>query len=257
MELTVLGCQAGMPASGPASSGYIVSTDGARILLDCGPGIAAALSGHGGGAAGLDAIVISHVHADHCYDLLPVGIRLLRSRPLPLYLPAGGTAVLAALAGVFPLRGEERGTPFHHGFVVHEYQPGETVHIGDCAVTFHLLRHAVPNCGVRVDDGTATLAYTGDTGPTPALADLARGAGLLLAECTLATPEEGDHGHLCATDAARVAADAGVRQLVLTHFGSAHRDWVAARRSEASRVFGGRLRVAYAGATFRVPATRA
>ena len=252
MELLVLGCQAGMPMAGRPSSGYLLSTSSTRILLDCGPGVAAALSANGG-AGDLDAIVISHMHADHCHDLLPVGITLLGRPPVPLYLPAGGPAVLDALADVFPLRGDARGTPFHHGFRIVEYRPGDTVHIGDCGLTFHELRHAVPNCGVRVTDGTATLAYTGDTGPTPALVELARDVGLLLAECTLATSEVGDHGHLCATDAGRAAAEAGARHLVLTHFGSSHRDWIAARRAEAAREFHGRLRVAYAGARFRVP----
>jgi ribonuclease BN (tRNA processing enzyme) len=85
MELLVLGCHAGMPAGGQASSGYLVATSRCRVLLDCGPGVAAALSAHGG-AGGLDAIVVTHLHPDHCYDLLPIGItlrRATRSAPLP------------------------------------------------------------------------------------------------------------------------------------------------------------------------------
>ena len=68
MELLVLGCQAGMPADGWPSSGYLVTTPTSRVLLDCGPGVATALSSHGS-AGSLDAIVISHLHPDHCVDL--------------------------------------------------------------------------------------------------------------------------------------------------------------------------------------------
>lgn len=90
MELVVLGCQAGMPADGRASSGYLVVTSRCRILLDCGPGVAAALSAHGG-AGSLDAVVVTHLHPDHCYDLLPIGIsRRNAAAPLPLYVPAAG-----------------------------------------------------------------------------------------------------------------------------------------------------------------------
>ena len=81
MELVVLGCCAGMPGGGQASSGYLVATSRCRILLDCGPGVAVALSAHGG-AGGLDAIVVTHLHPDHCYDLLPIGTTLPGGRYL-------------------------------------------------------------------------------------------------------------------------------------------------------------------------------
>src|ERR1700690_3856227 len=106
MQLTVLGCRAGMPADGQPSSGYIVDTARTRILLDCGPGIATALSALPQPGS-LDAVVISHLHVDHCHDLLPVGKSLLSAiahypgapgeadQPpaalplLPLYVPSG------------------------------------------------------------------------------------------------------------------------------------------------------------------------
>jgi ribonuclease BN (tRNA processing enzyme) len=255
MELLVLGCQAGMPADGWPSSGYLVTTPTSRILLDCGPGVAAALSSHGGGGS-LDAIVISHLHPDHCYDLLPVGTSLLRtprSGAVRLYVPEGGPTLLDDLAKVFPLRsGPGEVPPFHEAFVVIEYRPGDMIHVGDCALRFYGLRHTVANCGVRIQSGSATLAYTGDTGPTGQLLSLARGADLLLAEATLAEPEAGDYGHLCAADAARVAAEAGVGQLVLTHLGSTAEDWVATQQAHAERHFLGPVNVARPGIRFVV-----
>jgi ribonuclease BN (tRNA processing enzyme) len=255
MELLVLGCHAGMPAGGQASSGYLVATGGCRVLLDCGPGIAAALSGHGG-AAGLDAIVITHLHPDHCYDLLPIGITVrgaARRAPLPLWVPRGGRALLDGLGGLFPLgRDPRRDVPFQHGLTVREYQPGQVIGIGDCVLSMHGLRHVVASCGVRVQSGPDTIAYTGDTGPDGALVELARGAGLLLAEATLAGPDASDWGHLCATDAAQVAASAGVGQLVLTHLGSADPQWAQARKADAARVFTGPVHIARPGARYLV-----
>jgi ribonuclease BN (tRNA processing enzyme) len=182
MELVVLGCCAGMPGGGQTSSGYLVATSRCRILLDCGPGVAVAVSAHGG-AGSLDAIVVTHLHPDHCYDLLPIGTTLRREprpAPLPLYVPRGGRMLLHNLGGLFPL-GEDpsQDIPFHHGFTIH-------------------------------------------------------------------------WGHLCATDAARVAADAGVGQLVLTHLGSADPQWAQARRIEATRVFTGPVHLALPGARYLI-----
>src|ERR1700755_2024947 len=131
MELIVLGCHAGMPAGGRASSGYLVASHGFRLLLDCGPGVATALSG-AGGAAGLDAIVVSHLHPDHCYDLLPIGTTLRRAaRPLPVFAPHGARALMDELAGVFPLRPGNRRVPaFHEAFEVVEYEPGQVFEVG-------------------------------------------------------------------------------------------------------------------------------
>ena len=255
MDLLVLGCQAGMPAGGQASSGYLVTAGGCRILLDCGPGVAAMLSAHGGAGA-LDAIMVTHLHPDHCYDLLPIGIslrRAARQAPLPVYLPSGGRALLHGLGGLFPL-GRDPRQDIAFPFAVREYRPGQVIRIGDCTISLHGLRHVVANCGIRIQDGPVSIAYTGDTGPDGALLELARDADLLLAEATLAVADAGDWGHLCATDAAQAAASAGAAQLVLTHLGSADRQWGQARKAEAARVFAGPVHLASPGA--RYPAGR-
>ena len=79
-------------------------------------------------------------------------------------------------------------------------------------------------------------------------------ADLLLAEATLAVPDAGGRGHLCATDAAEAAVAAGAAQLVLTHLGSADPQWGRARKAEAARVFPGPVHLARPGA--RYPAGR-
>jgi ribonuclease BN (tRNA processing enzyme) len=264
MDVTVLGCLAGMPADGVASSGYLVTTAGSRILLDCGPGVATALSGHGG-AGSLDAVVVTHLHSDHCYDLLPVGKTLLQPRagvadrpgaapgPVPLFVPHGARHVLDALAALFPVRSNILlDKAFEVAFDVREYEPNDVLHIGDCQVTLVQLRHVVPNCGVRLETGTGSLAYTGDTGSTDALTTLAEGVDLLLAEATLAQSDPGPHGHLSGAEAGQAAATAGVGRLVLTHFVSLDPMWTDARRRDAAVHFSGPIGIAAPGRRFNV-----
>ena len=270
MRLTVLGCRAGMPADGQASSGYLVDTGTTKILLDCGPGIATALSA-GTPPDSLDAIIISHMHVDHCHDLLPLGKYLLSliahypgapdgpceapaALPLmPLYVPTGATPLLLTWASLMrvetiPLLDQV----FDGAFEVREYEPGDAFNIGDAAIELYGLRHSRPNCGIRVSMPTASLAYTGDTGVTDEIARLASGVDLLLAEASLDHTDQGSHGHLCAADAARAAVAAGARELVLTHFPSGEETYLKARVAEAARLFPRPVSAAFPGACFTV-----
>lgn len=216
-----------------------------------------------GDAHPLDAVVISHVHLDHCYDLLPVGKSLLAAglsypavgqppqvdvrlaRRLPLYVPEGAAVLFDQLAALFPISTVPAlDRAFDLAFDVREYQPGQQFCVGAAEVGLELLAHAAPNCGIRVTAADGTLAYTGDTGRTDALYRLARNVDLLLAECTLTEPDSGPHGHLCPEDAAEVARRADVGQLVLTHVSSADPDRLHDIRRRAEARFSGPVHVA-------------
>jgi ribonuclease BN (tRNA processing enzyme) len=258
-----------MPANGQPSSGYLV-TDGAEaILLDCGPGVATALSAVAA-ADELSAVVVSHLHLDHCYDLLPLGKSLLARAlrypragevpqesadvdAVPLHVPAGAAAVLRQLAALFPVTtAPVLDRSFDLAFDVREYEAGTRFAVGDMTVSLHELRHSSPNCGIRIESPDGCVAYTGDTGVSPGLLPLSAGADLLLAEATLAQTDQGPHGHLSAADAARAARDAGAKALVLTHFPSADPGWLLARRDEAAREFAGVIHLARPEATFEI-----
>ncbi|MEN2738827.1 MBL fold metallo-hydrolase [Microbacterium sp. X-17] len=263
MRLIPLGCLAGMPAAGLASSGYVVEEGETRVLLDAGPGIAAHLSALPG--ARLSAVYITHEHTDHILDLLVIGKTVLADRlrrpepdgplvldesvpPVPLYVPRGALATLRALAGLYPVTTHPLlDRAFDLGFDCREYEPGERMRIGDIEATTALLAHTAPNCGIRLEAGGEAFVYTGDTGVTDALVGLAEGAGTLLAESTLRETDRSGHGHLSSLDAARAAVDAGVTDLVLTHFSSPdpveHR-W---HRDRAATVFDGPVATARPG----------
>lgn len=267
MQLTVLGCRSGMPADGQASSGYLVETASARLLLDCGPGIATALTAVVDPTE-LDAVVISHLHADHCYDLLPIGKSLLSAamhfpggpdvrrsevRPVTLFVPAGARELFDRWAGLFPVTTMPLlDKAFERAFDVREYEPGDRFEVGDTTIGLHELRHVLPNCGIRVEAGGVTLAYTGDTGVTDEAVKLAANADLLLAEATLSQPDRTEHGHLSGGDAGRIAARAGARELALTHFACTERHWLGHLRDDAASAFSGPVRLVRSGERIRV-----
>ena len=233
MRLTVLGSGAACPPAGGASSGYLVEDRGISVLLDCGHGIAAALLTERPDAD-IDHIIISHMHADHFIDVIALRFRFSRDMAglpqpaLQLHLPPGGREVMAKVldAVCFP--------PdfLDNTFTVAEYGPDAPVDLGGgLRARFALGVHYVPGWSMRLD-GDSSLVYTGDTAPSDAVADLARGADLLLAEATLSEPECGEvRGHLTPAQAAELAREAQVGQLILTHFwfdGDRHEACVAA-----------------------------
>lgn len=261
MDLHPLGVMAGMPDGGRASSGYLVRDGGVTLQLDAGPGTALRL-GAVAPAELPDAVAVTHLHSDHVYDLLPLGKLLLRRRirrsdesagleldesvpRTPLFVPRGAAAVLRSLAALFPVTTHPLlDRAFDVAFEVCEYEPGETVAVDHLTLRFELLRHAAPNCGIRVESPRASLVYTGDTGVTDALPDLAKGTGLLLSECTLRESDRSGHGHLSSREAGRAAADAGVAELMLTHFSSTDPLELEWHRERAAGEFDGPVRIA-------------
>ncbi|WP_241825426.1 MBL fold metallo-hydrolase [Micromonospora sp. CB01531] len=149
-----------------------------------------------------------------CADLNP----LLRARtlrddpppPLPVYaLPGALDAVLAL----------DRPGMLDAAYVLHEFTAGSGLDIGPFRAETRLLPHWVPNAGVRLTADGRTLTYTGDTGPSADVVELARGADLLLAEATHVdqVPEDSVGCLSSARQVGRQAAEAGVGRLILTH----------------------------------------
>jgi ribonuclease BN (tRNA processing enzyme) len=213
MRLTVLGGCGAWPAAGQACSGYLVEHDGFRLLVDLGyatvPRLLERVS-----ADQVDAVFVSHGHPDHCADLNP----LLRARvlggdpaaPLPVFsLPGALDAVLAL----------DRPGMLSGGYVLHEFAAGDRLDLGPFRAQTRLLPHWLPNAGIRLTAGGRVLAYTGDTGPSPEVVNLARGADLLLAEATYAeqVPEDSRRYLTSARQAGRQARDADAGHLLLTH----------------------------------------
>jgi ribonuclease BN (tRNA processing enzyme) len=215
VRLTVIGSSPAWPNPGAAQSGYLLEGTGA-LLLDCGPGVLARLRERGA-LARVDAVAITHFHLDHWGDLVPwawlatYGQDSL-GRP-ELWLPPGGASELDRFAALW---GNER--MFERAFELREYEDAEPFEAAGFVVEARRVPHYLLDAyGFRVRDSRNgdVLAYSGDSGPGPALSELARGASLFLCEATLAEDaREGDpRGHLAAGEAV-AAADGPV---LLTH----------------------------------------
>jgi ribonuclease BN (tRNA processing enzyme) len=115
---------------------------------------------------------------------------------------------------------------------LHEFSAGSSLDIGPFRAGTRLLPHWVPNAGLRLTAGGQVLAYTGDSGPVPEVAELARGADLLVAEATYADQvPRGCRLYLSsARDAGRQAADAGAGRSAADPSVAGHRSAVRAPR---------------------------
>jgi ribonuclease BN (tRNA processing enzyme) len=216
MKLDVIGCSPAWHNPGGAQSGYLLDGPG-RLLLDCGAGVLAHLRQRGAWPH-VDAVVITHFHLDHWGDLVPWAFgtqfgpgRAVAPQPALWVPPGGAEKILAvenllgahAILEAFALQEYAEGTPFEAaGYTI---TPVRVPHYDQ--LTFAL----------RVTDGERTLAYSGDSAPSPALAEVARDADLFLCEATLAAPEPGLRGHLTAAEAVAAFEESGARRLLVVH----------------------------------------
>jgi ribonuclease BN (tRNA processing enzyme) len=217
VRVIVIGCSPAWPNAGGAQSGYLVE-GGGRLLLDCGPGVLARLRNGNGGWPNVDGIVITHFHLDHFGDLVPwvfgAAFGPGRSTAKPeLWLPPGGGERLRSFGGQLSFVEQ-----LENAFQLHEYRSGEPFTAAGFEVTpVPLAHYDEQTFGLRVSDGLKTVAYSGDTAPTPSLADLARDADLFLCEATLGAPEPAERGHLTAEEASEAFAASGAHRLVVVH----------------------------------------
>jgi ribonuclease BN (tRNA processing enzyme) len=243
MRLTVVGCSGSFPGPESAASCYLLEADGFRLVIDMGNGSLGALQRYAP-LFGVDAIALSHLHADHCVDLYSYSIARTYAPagpqpPIPVYGPAGTRERIGLLHGPDGDGGLTRRFSFE------TLAPG-SMRIGPFDVTLAHMNHPVETFGFRFAHGGRTLAYTGDTGETDAVAGLARGADVFLSEAAfLDGPDLPPDLHLTARQAGGYASRAGAGELVLTHLQPWNdRD---AAREEAASSFDGRVDVAVAG----------
>ena len=218
MRLTIIGCSPAWPNAGGAQSGYLVEGDGRRLLLDCGPGVLARLRANDGGWPRVDAVAITHFHLDHWGDLVPwifgAAFGPGRDAPKPeLWLPPGGSDRLRS-------HGERMSfvNQIDDAFDVHEYEDDVTFEAAGLEVTPHRLDHySELTFGLRVQNHSSTLAYSGDTGPSHRLVELAKDADVFLCEATLRGPEPAERGHLSEDEAVDAFRTSGAKRLVVIH----------------------------------------
>lgn len=253
MDLTIVGCTGSLPGpDSPASAYLLTASDGARdwrVLLDLGSGALGALQRYADPGS-LDAVVLSHLHPDHCLDL--TALKVWRSHgpggpgaDLPVYGPPGTAERMARAYGVDkPSR--MTGMDFR---ALKDEQP---FIVGPFHITPYRVRHPVTTFGLRVVADGAVLAYTGDTDSCPALEPLMTGADVVLAEASFVEGRDAARGlHLTGRRAAEAAlAAGGVGRLVLTHIPPWNDPEVC--RAEAEEVWGQGVELATPGAVLTI-----
>jgi ribonuclease BN (tRNA processing enzyme) len=264
MRLTVLGKSPSWQDAGGACSGYLVEEDDTKILIDCGNGVFAKLRERVDYVE-VDAVLLSHLHADHFLDLVPFAYALTyapRQQPVPvdrwpgtenparpeLHAPHGARETFRRVVGAW---GNE--DLIEKAFELREYDESDELRIGPLSVSFQGVPHFTDTFAMCLAsaNGAGRIVYGADCSPTDALTEFASGSDLMLIEATLPRPERtGERGHLTPREAGEHGRAAGVRRLVLTHISDELDDsWAC---EEAAAGFQGPVEMAREGATYEV-----
>lgn len=263
MKLTIIGCSGSMSGPEGAASAYLLQALGTdpntgnprtfSIVLDFGPGAMGQLMRYMDPAE-LDAMVLSHLHADHVVDI--VGMHVYRrwfptgpcSR-IPVYSPEDG------LKRTREISGDPMEETYANEFDFVTIAPGDSVTVGPMTLEFFQAEHPVPAVGIRVTGpsdvtgGAATFYYTGDTDFTQTQVDGARGVDVLLSEAAFESGRDSVRGiHMDGIRAGEMAAQAGVGKLLLTHL----QPWTSPEKNEsdAAIAFSGPVEAVKPGASY-------
>lgn len=218
---TVLGSSSSIPRPSRACSSYLIYDGETGVVFDMGTGAFANMREHLDYDL-VDHIVISHMHADHFFDLIPLRYGLLygprrRETKLKLWLPPDGERQLREVASSFA---DEGAGDFLKVFEMTTYDPNRPIRVGSATVRFAPTRHYIPTFALRYEGNGTSITYSADTAPDDNVTKLARDSKLFVCEATLTENEveHGIRGHSTAREAAEMAKDAGVEQLMLSHY---------------------------------------
>ena len=222
MEVIFLGTGTGVPSVRRASPALAVIFPSLTLLVDSGSGTMRQMVRAGLSYTGLDAILYTHFHPDHTAELVPF---LFTVRYWPGFQRPGPIRIVGpeGLKSFYTQLGVAYGHWIEpaEGRVTFEERPlGKTTafRLGTVEAQSGPVPHTDHSLGYRlIEPGGPVLAVTGDTDYGPGLIELARGADLLVTECSSPEGSKID-GHLTPVLAGRVAREAGVRALALTHF---------------------------------------
>jgi ribonuclease BN (tRNA processing enzyme) len=254
MKLTVLGKSPAWTDAGGACSGYLIEgEDGRPFLVDCGNGVFGKLRLRRD-YRDVEAVLISHLHADHLLDLVPfayaltVGPAAGEVRRPRLIAPTGADSFFRHLVGTW-----DSEDLIARAFAIEEYEPGSELDIAGIAINAHPVPHFGPTHAIGLTGKQGRIVFGSDGRFSEQLIAAARGAEVLIAEATLAEPDpapEQERGHMSAGETGELAERAGVGRLVLTHIS----DELDADRAlaDARSAFSGPVEIAAEGSAWVV-----
>ncbi len=214
LSIVPVGVGAAYSAPGEAQSCYLVSAGGRSVAIDLGSGTMNLLQRRIA-PEDLSAVVITHLHPDHCVDLMPLRVYMVwgpgAGRVLPVHGPPGLRERLIAFSG---------SDGWDTAFTFHDLAPGGgEIDLGEGLVLRHReVPHLPPTHAVRLEHAGRSICFSADCAPNEQLVQLARGCGVLVCECSFGA-ESVPQGlpHLNARDAGAIAARADAGRLLLVH----------------------------------------
>lgn len=239
MRLTILGSGTNVHPK-RAAAGYLVQTD-RPFLLDFGPRTLVNLIRSGIDRHQIRYLLFSHFHADHFSDFITFFFdavyhsKFIGRRPdLTIIGPRGTRRLFGVMLRTFP------------GFRTAAFRvrlrevADRSFRIGRTRILPRTVLHSArQHClGYRIEYRERVLAYSGDAQYCGSLVDLCREAHVAVLDCSFPANRPG-YGHMHAGECGRVAQEAGVKRLILSHFYP-----VAERydvRRQAGRLFRGRI----------------
>jgi ribonuclease BN (tRNA processing enzyme) len=261
MKLTVLGCWAPYPKAGGACSGYLLQAGGKNILIECGNGTLSNLQKHIDFRQ-LDAVLISHFHPDHYMDLYCLRHAVSGARranhqlqPVTLYLPGSPELPHQQMSGYtdsFTVKTiETLPAEKENGVTVYKTLLVDSKTSGKLNITFIYADHPIPAYAMLIE-GEKKFFYSADTKLCLHLPAFMQGVDVALCEASV-IEEDKDYtsvGHLTAMQAGQLAREAGVKNLVITHFWPEYD--LETIKAEAEYGFGRPVTVAYEGLVVKI-----
>jgi ribonuclease BN (tRNA processing enzyme) len=239
VRLIVLGSGTCVPSLRRNAPGYLLLAGGSRLLIDCGSGTLLQLERVGQSYREIDAVCITHTHPDHVADLVPLLHALratpgyVRTRKLPIL---GPPSVRALLERAYPrlLSGAAFAVPCIE-------MPG-AVELGSVQMSACRTPHTDDSVAYRIEEQNGSVVLTGDTDYDEGLVAFARGADLLVADCSFPDQLKAA-AHMSSSDCGRLAREARVGRLLLSHLYPTELP-EALRLSECRAIFGGPVQLA-------------
>ncbi|WP_026893704.1 MBL fold metallo-hydrolase [Clostridiisalibacter paucivorans] len=213
MKITVLGNNGPYPGTDKACSGYLLESENdTKILIDCGNGVLSRLFKFID-IKKIDAIILSHLHMDHIGDMFvfkyAIGINKSKGKfqgSIPVYTPKDDQYIVNNMN-------------YNGAFDIRDIDEEKVLNINELKVTFKRTKHPVETYSIKVDNGEKIFVYSSDTSYFTELIDFVKNVDLFLCEAgVLSRDKTDDIPHLTPSEAGMIAAKAGVKRLILTHF---------------------------------------
>jgi ribonuclease BN (tRNA processing enzyme) len=221
-RVTFVGTSDAFGAGGRRQAAIVVETAGGSLLLDCAPTTVTGLAALGIDRRALDAVVVTHFHADHFAGIPSLVLASTyadrRRTPLVVAGPPGVEARVRLAAQAIGHDFEDRDLGFPLRFA--ELAPGRPLELAGAHVQGFGVHHqpeSLPH-GLRVTSAGQTLAYTGDTGWFDALPEHVAGSDLCICECNFLEPTLAYHLDYRTLGERAEALTCG--RLLLTHLGA-------------------------------------